>query len=193
MERLISAKRELTVYTVVLLVAAFLFYKALEIRTYPGTYLGPALWPEIILGLTIITCVISLAACGGRLWKLAHRDRSLPFETFRRSGESNNLPASQSEAVPVLVKWAPWIAVALTGAYVYLLPQIGYFLDTVLYVTAFIYFGNFRKLRIAALVGAGASVVFMIVFMRLVYISLPVGTGPFERVSTFVLAALGIR
>ena len=206
MERLSSAKRDVAAYAVVLLIAAFLFYHALGIMTYSGTYLGPELWPEIILGLAIITCVIALATRSYRLWQLTHLPRptaafpslgqpEIPAlkGTSRPAGESRELPASQPEAVAASSKWAPWIAAVLTGAYIYLLPRVGYFLDTALYVTAFIYFGNFRKLRIAALLGVGASLVFMIIFMKLVYISLPVGEGPFEHISTFVMAALAIH
>jgi putative tricarboxylic transport membrane protein len=194
MERPSSVTRDIAAYTVVLLVAAFLFGDALSIRTYPGTYLGPALWPEIILGLTIVTCVVALVARSYRLWQLTHGVQKPPSGTSRRSDELGERPAAAGVAVAASRRqWDPWIAAALTGAYVYLLPRMGYFLDTAIYVTVFIYLGNFRKLRIAALLGIGASFVFMIVFMKFVYISLPVGTGPFERVSAFMMAALGIH
>lgn len=193
MERLSSVKRDLATYAAVLLVAGFLFVHALGIRTYSGTYLGPALWPEIILGLTIITCILSLAGRIYRLWKLTHGEMDLVGKTSRQPTESHELHASPTNAIAAPSAWNPLIAVALTGAYIYLLPRMGYLLDTALYVTAFIYFGNFRKLLVAALLGTSASLVFMIIFMRLVYISLPVGNGPFEHVSTFVMRALGIH
>jgi putative tricarboxylic transport membrane protein len=74
-----------------------------------------------------------------------------------------------------------------------LLPQVGFFVGTAFYVAASIYFGNYRRSWIAIVIGLSASAIFMIVFMKIVYVSLPLGEGAFEHVSTFMMSASGIR
>ncbi len=89
--------------------------------------------------------------------------------------------------------FVPWIGIVLTVAYVSALPWLGYFVATLLYVTAFVYFGNYRRASVAAGVGIVASAAFMFLFMRVVYVSLPIGVGPFAQVSTLLMRAMGVK
>lgn len=172
-------------YLVVLAVSAGLFYVSLGIASAGDSRLGADLWPKTILVLAIITCVFEIVRrtlFGSRYGKSdANHDASLlPQGDVVEPQSTSN-------------RFVPWIGIALTTAYVVAFPLLGYFLATLLYVVAFIYFGNYRRPLRALAVGVTASVAFMLLFMRAVYVSLPIGIEPFAHVSTFLMRIMGIK
>jgi len=46
---------------------------------------------------------------------------------------------------------------------------------------------------VIAVVAVGGALVFMFVFMRIVYLSLPIGVPPFAQVSLMLMQLMGIR
>jgi putative tricarboxylic transport membrane protein len=187
MKGLGPAARDVVPYAVLLIAASYLFHRALGIRFDAGGHPGPAFWPKMALGFLIAGCVVGIVQSIHQSWR--ERRRSWAGPTIFFSDRDHPDPTETSETS----KLYPWIAIALTTAYVGLLPQVGFFVATAVYVAALIYLGNYRRAWIAALVGLSASVAFVIVFMKIVYVSLPIGAGAFEQVSTFVMATLGIR
>jgi putative tricarboxylic transport membrane protein len=173
-------------YTVLLLVAIYFFHHALGISVTQANQLGPGFWPEAALVLLMLTCSVAIL---DQIRKLLWPQTNGGEKTVG----ANSFSAEKQGGLAQIAKIYPWIAISLTMAYVYLFPRIGYFLATSLFVTAAIYLGNYRRIWVAGFLGIGASVVFMFVFMKIVYVSLPIGTGPFADISTFVMAALGIR
>ena len=172
-------------YLVVLAVSAGLFYVSLGIASTGDSRLGAGLWPKTILVLAIITCVFEIAR------------RTLFGSRYGKSVPNNNpslLPQGDVvEPQSPANRFVPWIGIGLTTAYVVAFPLLGYFLATLLYVIAFVYFGNYRRPLRALAVGITASVAFMLLFMRAVYVSLPIGVEPFAHVSTFLMRIMGIR
>lgn len=187
MKGLGPAARDLVPYAALLVAASYLFHRALSIEFDAGGHPGPAFWPKLALGLLIAGCVVGIVKSTHQSWR--ERRGSWTGPTIFFSDHDYPGPTETSEPN----KLYPWVAIALTAGYVALLPRVGFFVATAFYVAAFIYFGHYRRAWIAALVGLSASVAFMIVFMKIVYVSLPIGAGAFEHVSTFVMAALGIR
>jgi putative tricarboxylic transport membrane protein len=179
--------RSVMPYLVVLLFSGFLYYRAQGIASIDSVRLGPAFWPKTVLALSILTCAIAIA---NRLFMSVSRRAAAGIGG---SVELERGPSGGSEVHPRMTRYYPLIGIGLTVAYISVFARLGYFLSTIIYVTAFIYFGNFRRLWIAALIGVLASFVFMFIFMRVVYVSLPVGSGPFLDVSMFVMGLLGIR
>jgi putative tricarboxylic transport membrane protein len=173
-------------YAVILIISGYLYYQALQISTAGPERLGADVWPKTILLFAILTCVWEIVR---KVWLANHidtkhgdsRDVSLVPQTKRVE--------DSSEVGPLV----PWIGIGLTAAYVFSFPWLGYFLATFFYVTAFVYVGNYRKLFAAACVGVAASLAFMFLFMRVVYVSLPIGVEPFAQVSTFLLRTMGIK
>jgi putative tricarboxylic transport membrane protein len=53
--------------------------------------------------------------------------------------------------------------------------------------------GRYRRYGIVAATSVVGSLAFMFVFMRIVYVSLPLGVGPFQKLSVAILAVLGVR
>jgi putative tricarboxylic transport membrane protein len=172
-------------YAVVLLVSVVLFYETLGITPAGDGKLGADVWPKSVLILAMITCVWEiLRRIRGRL---AHGARGRD-DRSRRSRDAGGV----DDAAPA-AGIAPWIGIGLTAAYVFAFPWLGYFLATLFYVIAFVYVGNFRRPFIAAAIGLAAAFGFMLLFMRIVYVSLPIGVEPFARLSTFLMGIMGIK
>lgn len=176
-------------YAVALVVSVFFFYEALQIAPAAEGQLGADVWPKTILFFAIVTC----------LWEIG---RSVLFGVSRRPARATDVPTHDASLIPSATAvdegsevsgFAPWIGIGLTAAYVCVFPWIGYALATLLYVVAFVYFGNYRKPLAALCVGVAASLGFMFLFMRVVYVSLPIGVEPFAQISTLLMHTMGIK
>jgi putative tricarboxylic transport membrane protein len=83
--------------------------------------------------------------------------------------------------------------IGLTIAYVALLSTLGFFIGTALYIATLIRTGRYRRWPVIAVVALGGALAFMFVFMRIVYLSLPIGVPPFAQVSLMLMQLMGIR
>jgi putative tricarboxylic transport membrane protein len=83
--------------------------------------------------------------------------------------------------------------IILCVAYVALFAALGFFVDTFLFLLAFILVGRYRRPGIALAVSGAGTLVFMFVFMKIVYVSLPIGAPPFSEVSILLMRLMGIR
>ena len=85
-----------------------------------------------------------------------------------------------------------WAALAGTLVYLWILHYLGFFLSTFAFLAFVIYVGGYRKPRWVLLLALGGSLFFMTIFVRVVYVSLPLGIEPFSAVSLALLALLNI-
>ena len=83
--------------------------------------------------------------------------------------------------------------IVLTVAYVVLIERLGFFLCTFAYLAAFAWIGRYRRPLVVLVSGLVGSVVFMFVFMKIVYVSLPLGQEPFSQVTFLLMRLMGIR
>jgi putative tricarboxylic transport membrane protein len=63
----------------------------------------------------------------------------------------------------------------------------------VLYIAALIRSGRYRRWPVIAVVSVVGALAFMFVFMKVVYLSLPIGRPPFDAVSLALMQLMGIR
>jgi len=82
---------------------------------------------------------------------------------------------------------------AWTAEYVALLGTLGFFIDTVLYIALLTRTGRYRRWPVIVVVAFAGALAFMAVFMRVVYLSLPIGRPPFSAVSLALMQLMGIR
>ncbi|MCC7080604.1 MAG: tripartite tricarboxylate transporter TctB family protein [Burkholderiales bacterium] len=169
-------------YWVTLAVSAYLYSVAMDIAA-PGTgdQLGPDFWPKATLILMMATCVAGiLKAMAGS------RDHSpLPL--------IEGTPAADEHEPSQRYPWLLLVGVVLCLAYVLLFETLGFFLDTFLFMLAFILVGRYRRIGIAIATCLAGSLVFMFVFMKIVYVALPIGAPPFSHVSLLLMRLFGIR
>jgi putative tricarboxylic transport membrane protein len=171
-------------------VAGYLYHVATQIQYHhrAGT-LGPDFWPKLILGLIIATCLYQIAKgliLGARASASGVLDEMVEESTKARGDAGRGLA---SERHPLILAGG----IALTAAYVWIIPQLGFFLTTVPYVAAFIALGGYRRWGVNAAVSVVGTLAMMFFFMKLVYVSLPLGQGPFLQVTLFLMRVMGIR
>jgi len=83
--------------------------------------------------------------------------------------------------------------IGLTVLYVWALQHLGFVLATAPYLVAFIALGGYRRWAVNVAVSAAGTLAMMFFFMKVVYISLPLGREPFAQVMIGLMQAMGIR
>ena len=165
-------------YAALLVAAAYLFRDASHFAYSPRPgELGPDFWPKAVLVLLMLACGWELVA------RIASRSAA-PRTSPRTDGE-----ASAETRYPHLLAGGA----AATLGYVLVLPLAGFFVSTALYLALFMRIGRYRRYGVIAATSLVGSLAFVFVFMRIVYVSLPLGVGPFQKLSLLILAVLGIH
>jgi putative tricarboxylic transport membrane protein len=169
-------------YVVVLAVGIFLYYQAdnFEFEQVSGR-IGPGAWPQLILALMLVTAVWGIVSSAIQAGKAAPAQDAA-------AEEAENL-ARPPELYPHRV----WIAVAATLVYLLALPLLGFFLATVIYSFGLMYLGHFRRPVPITVLSLAIAACFMFVFMRVVYVALPLGVAPFNQVSYALMTVMGVR
>ncbi len=185
---MIARLREQIPYVIVFLLSGFLYYRATQIDfAAPGGRIGPDVWPKIILGLAMLTAAYEVI-------------KNLIF--FKGRYEIDGVLESIIEAAPVELpeqaptRSYPWLLVAgagMTIAYAALIQTLGFFLCTVLFLAGFTWVGRYRRIGVILASSISGGLVFMFIFMKVVYVSLPLGVGPFEQFSILLMRLMGIR
>lgn len=177
-------------YVLVGAAAVYLFLVAAQIEFQRrGANLGPDFWPKLILALVVATCVyeiVKIALFGGR------KDVSgvlgeLVEESAREHGDAG--PAPETKPRPALLV----AGMALTAFYVWAIQKLGFFLATAPYVAIFIALGGYRRWGVNAVVSVAGTFAMMFFFMKVVYVSLPIGQEPFAQLTFWLMRLMGIR
>ncbi|MDB5364568.1 MAG: hypothetical protein JWM77_495 [Rhodospirillales bacterium] len=177
--------RQVAPYAVILVVALALLQRTVTIAAAAGGQgaIGPALWPRLILWLLIATCAYEGLRRG---WVAL---RGAPAARIVAAPEPQQDAMETHESDPRVVA----LCVAATVLYVAGLETVGFFLDTIWFVATLMWAGRFRRPVALAAISFGATMFFMIVFMRVIFVSLPIGTGPFASVSTAIMRLIGVH
>lgn len=174
--------RQVLPHGVMLAGAVLLYWAALRIDAYTGTSgggsrIGPDAWPKAIIVIMGLLCAVEVA----RRWL---------------AGAPPEAPA----AAPMTAAAAPraehprklWGGIALVAAYVLGVAWLGFFVSTAIFLAAFPWVGGLRRPALAAALGLGGSFLLVVLFMRVAYISLPLGEGPFRALSLALLRVIGV-
>ena len=169
-------------YIIILGIAIYLWIVAenFQYERVPGR-IGPDAWPKIVLVLLMATC----------LWQIG---RVVIF------GAQPAPPEEADEEAPIVPPdagnfvYLAWIGIAITAVYAYVMPLLGFFVATAIFIAAIAAIaGRYRKPVPLIVTSIVAPVVLMFVFMRIVYISLPLGRGAFKDLSLILLKVLGVH
>jgi putative tricarboxylic transport membrane protein len=169
-------------FIAIMAAAAYFYYVSdhLDFDAMPGRA-GPDLWPKIILGLMILTCAIGIIK--------SFVARSAPGPNIL------TLLAPEAEDEEESTRTWPYLALAgcgLFAAYVVALEHIGFVIDTILLIGAFLWIGRYRNWAVIALSSVIGSLAFFFVFRHIVYVSLPLGKEPFLTVSVWLMKLMGM-
>ena len=154
----------------------------------PGGRIGPDFWPKAVLGLLMACCAYELVKIV--FFGRSPADLSGVLQDIMQAAPAEAAPAGEeAEQFPHLLT----AGIVLTVAYVYLIDKLGFFLCTFLFLAAFMYAGRYRRLGVIVATSFLGSLAFVFVFMKVVYVSLPLGEAPFASVSLLLLHLLGIK
>jgi len=185
-------------YVVVLAIVVSLFVIASRIEfTAPGGRIGPNFWPKAILILAMVTCAYEIvkrlffakgdeADLEGVLGSVL---KATPAAQEEREAAASESAADETALYPRLL----WAGIALTVAYLFAVEKLGFFLCTALYLGIFMWTGRYRRIGVIVATSLIGALAFVFVFMKIVYVSLPLGVEPFAQVSYLLMKLLAIR
>lgn len=162
--------------------------------------LGPAFWPRLILSLMALLCIYEA------LKRLAGAKDQ--FSGFIQRQEEAAEHGEEVGSVKTLMAKSPSVedspdepiqpmklfgGLALIASYAIGIQVIGFFCSSALFLSLFSAVGGFRHLIWNPLISLIGSFGFFFVFMKIAYISLPLGEGPFKTLSLALMQLIGVR
>lgn len=84
------------------------------------------------------------------------------------------------------------VPVAFLVTYVLVLPLLGFFLTTTVFLAAFMYYSGARDLRVSVPLAVVVSIVLQNVFVGFLHVPLPAGEVPIRELFSLSLAATGV-
>lgn len=184
--------RRVLPHLVMLLVSVLLYWAAMQIDTRGaegGRRIGPEFWPKAIIMIMGALCVYEVIK------------RLVVRTTFTAEGLTGDVdhnppePAPDAEVAPPAQREYPGrllAGIVLIAAFALGVDQLGFFVATAVFLSAFMLIGGLRRPLLAAGIGVAGSFVLIVIFMRVAYISLPLGAGPFRELSLALLRLLGV-
>jgi putative tricarboxylic transport membrane protein len=180
-------------HTVLLLIAGSLYYAATLIDTSGagGTRIGPDFWPKVIIGAMAALCIYEIGKrlISGNARDVAGLTAGLDSAPLEIEGAPGTAPAT-TDAPPDHRRLAA--GVALIAAFVFSVAYVGFFVGTALFLALFTWIGGYRRALPVVLVSVIGAFVLLVIFMRIAYISLPLGAGPFQQLSVLLLRLTGV-
>lgn len=173
-----SKLRRVLPHGVMLAVSCWLYWAAMRIDVETGGRIGPAVWPKAVIVFMGLLCLYEIVK------RLVVRTE---FEAGGLLADARVEEAAAPDNHRMLFS-----GIALVAAYVAAVPWAGFFLTTAIFLAIFPLVGGFRRPALCVAIGVGGALALVIVFMRVAYISLPLGEGVFRTVSLALLRALGV-
>jgi putative tricarboxylic transport membrane protein len=170
--------------------AGYLYHVAAHFEFHArANTLGPDFWPKAILVLVIVTCLYKIVA--GLSARNGARDVGGVLEEIVEESTEKGVPEQppSTERHPFLLI----AGMALTACYVIFIHKLGFFVATVLYLALFIVLGGYRRWGVVAAVSVVGTLLLLFFFMKVVYVSLPIGQEPYSAVTLFLMRMMGIR
>lgn len=188
-----SRIRHCFAHFVMLLVSIALYWAAMQIDTSAtggGARIGPDFWPKAIILFMGALCVYEIAkrAIFHSDFTAAGLITGLNENPAADPGTESAAPETEPEYPKLLLAGS-----ALILGYVFAVPHLGFFITTALFLFGFAWVGGFRRLGWNVAISLFGALLMVVLFMRVAYISLPLGEGPFQSVSIGLLRLLGVN
>jgi putative tricarboxylic transport membrane protein len=174
---------------VMLLASVLLYVAASRIDVDTGGRISPALWPKAVIVFMGLLCA----------YEIVKRLVASRLESARGlidGLDRNPAQLAAAEEASALAPKPAWrmlfSGIALIAAYVIAVPWTGFILTTTVFLILFPMIGGFRRMGLAVAIGVAGGFVLAVTFLRIAYISLPLGEGPFRSLSLALMRALGV-
>ena len=182
-------------FFIVLGVGFWLWHTAGGFALGRAGHIGPEIWPRAILVLLIASAVVGTIQALVRGADEGGASALIKSAT-KAVGREGEIEADlQIEAGDPRTRRPFWagVGIALLLGFVAVVPYLGFTLSTFLLMFGIILCAGYRRPVVAGVTSAAGTLAFFVVFQRLVYVSLPLGVGPFKELSTALMAALGVK
>lgn len=172
-------------YFVGLAIAAYLYHLAGSI-TYPRRpgQLGPDFWPKIAIGMVAGICLYEIA----KAFLLGDARAGVQGIAEHLEADDEKGATHSRARFPLLLG-----GIVLTLGYVVLVPILGFLLSSYFFLILFMYLGGIRNHVAVWGVSTAGMLLFSLVFLKIVYVSLPRGIPPFDQVTQFVMDLVMVR
>ena len=156
---------------------------------------GPEVWPRIILVVLIVSAVVG--AIQALVREIDESSTSALIKSATRAiGQKEEIETDlRIEVGDPQTRRPLWAGagIALLLGFVAIIPYLGFTLSGFLLMFGIILCAGYRKPIIAGVTAAVGALAFFVIFQRLVYVSLPLGVGPFKELSTMLMALFGVK
>lgn len=152
--------------------------------------IGPDAWPRLILALGAAVSIFEIVRIGVFGGGAAQAEEPAPPAADVPLSVQDIPDDEPHQGVARLAYAAP--AFAWLVAYILVLDTAGFFLATFVFLLGFALIAGYRKPVPLVLVSLGLTVGFMVMFMRVIYVSLPIGIEPFAKASLLMMKLLGV-
>lgn len=155
-----------------------------------GDRIGPDFWPKVVIGVMAALCLYEavkrLVFGRGSEGGLADALTARPATAADRDEASQEEPEREYPRLMLA-------GTALVIGYVLAVPYVGFFITTAAFLAGFSWLGGFRRPWLNLGVSVAGALLLVVLFMRVAYISLPLGEGPFRAVSLALITLLGVK
>jgi putative tricarboxylic transport membrane protein len=169
------SRRGRAVWSLLLLAAALVLLAVLNasghFRTAAGE-LGPNFWPR-----TWLVALLGLSAL----------DFAVELHRMRAPAAAQPAQARPRESLRLVV-----IGTLFVAGYALAMTLIGFASATAIFLVAFAVLGGYRTMRVLLPVAGLATIALLYLFVLVVYVSLPLGQGPFVEMNVLLYRLLGI-
>jgi putative tricarboxylic transport membrane protein len=173
-------------YIVLQICVMYFYYQSTQLDfVAPAGRIGPDAWPKMILLLMSAACVYEIVK------------NLLLSKSFSAAGLLEKLIANADDGTGSAKQpnytLRLWAGICLTIVYILTIDILGFFIASSSYLALFMVVGRYYRWRVIASTSVLGSLVIMFIFMKIVYVSLPLGTGPFLALSTALLSVMGVH
>ncbi|HEY1245850.1 MAG TPA: tripartite tricarboxylate transporter TctB family protein [Hyphomicrobiaceae bacterium] len=171
---------------IVLFCAALYLFTLTRQFEYPHApeRLGPDIWPQILLVLLMLACIIGFV---GNLRR--------PQPPSQRPDAPASMPGDAVSDEPDAPPRYSLVAggMLLFLAYPVALEYVGFLLATFLLMALFMWIGQWRNLLGVTAASALGTLCLFYLFRGVVYVSLPLGVEPFRSATLWIADAMGMH
>lgn len=170
------------VWSLLLFVAALALLLALNTQTHfrsAPDELGPRFWPRLCLAAMLVLTALDAT--------MAFWASRRPSSAVDEAAALASAPEKRPESMALLFG-----GLLLVTAYAVATVVVGFALATMTFLVAFSYLGGYRHMPSLLAVAFGTTLALLYIFVYLVYVSLPLGLGPFLEMNVGLYRLLGI-
>jgi putative tricarboxylic transport membrane protein len=190
---------------VMLVVACLLYWAATRIDADTGGRIGPDVWPKAVIAFMALLCVYEIVkrlvvrtefeATGVVAMAIPPASSDLidpPPAPSQGRGNSPPSPLGEGRGEGQENYRMLFGGIAVIGGYVVAVPWIGFFTATALFLATFPWVGGLRRPAVSLALSLAGTLLLALVFLKVAYISLPLGEGPFRSLSLALLRLIGV-